>query len=161
MWHSWIDEGQSNLYLFFDQVEEQINQERILVEETEVEERFRQKEIIKRFTYLGEPAETFTTAGIFRAGQDTPQTAPLVVEHAPGIHKIWQWDNKDSGAIDLLFVRALTPPSSQNTTIRFEVTIEGSSTAFASTGDVGFARCKEMDGRLQWLDQFNFGLEPV
>ncbi|MEM8485761.1 MAG: hypothetical protein AAF564_09440 [Bacteroidota bacterium] len=163
-WHSWHVPNAPGCHLYFDCVEHDDTGERILIEEAEVEERFRTRSQIKRFTCEGKPRETFTTVGLFRAGADAPFAAPQAIApaDAAATYRIWQWDNQESDTIDILFVKslALLPQSAM---VQFEVSLEGEQMAFISgeNKDIGYARCKKIDGTWHVLPDFLFGLEML
>ncbi len=80
-WHSWHCNDAPGCHLYFDCVEHDETGERILIEETEVEELFRNRKKIRRFTCEGKPRETFSTIGIFRASMDVPAITPRILFH--------------------------------------------------------------------------------
>ncbi len=168
-WHTWLAGDDPNVYLYFDCVEHDDTEELIRMEEIEVEERFRSKEKITRFTCEGKPEDTFTTVGILRAVLVTPTSAPTPLSRVNSITKtpagysIWRWDNKESNTIDVLLVRSPAEPATQLQAIQFDVPCGEDTISFScgSALEIGFARCKETAGKWHVMTQYLYGLETV
>ncbi|MFK7845401.1 MAG: hypothetical protein AB8G77_08875 [Rhodothermales bacterium] len=168
-WHTWLAGDDPNVYLYFDCVEHNDAGELIQMEEVEVEERFRSKEKITRFTCEGKAKDTFTTVGIFRADHTTPASLPASlppVESAISTseaYSIWRWDNKESDSVDVLFVRALSKEAAKVHAIQFDINLDNQIISFVcnSAQEVGFARCKETAGKWHVEAHYLYGLEVL
>lgn len=168
-WHTWLAGDDANVYLYFDCLEHNNTDELIQVEEVEVEERFRSKQKIRRFTCEGKPAATFTTVGILRADGETPRCSPTPLPYIDSVtpsataYGIWRWDNEESGTVDILLVRTIAGPTVEAQTIQFDVPFGEDVISFicASTQEIGFARCKETAGQWQVISHYLYGLETI
>ncbi len=155
-WFTWLHETQNNVYLYFSSVEQEANDDRVVIEQADVEEQFRNKRQIKRFTFTSEPASSLTTLGLFKASAYKPALEPQVLAQSPNF-KIWQWVNVEAGTVDVILVRSLALPKNQWQPVHFDVNMADDSVQLccAPSQQVGFARFKKGD----LLQDYSFGLE--
>ena len=141
-WCVWQDTDHENVHLFFDCVEQQGVNPHIQIDQTEVEERFRSKRTIQRFTYEGEPTEAISTVGIFKTSNEKPATYPAPLVKHGASYQIWQWDNLESDTTDVLVVRSLATPKESWQPIQFSIQIKESAIPLVCNTDqsIGFTR---------------------
>ncbi len=164
-WHTWTYKNQGNVYLVFGSLEKKASKGIPKTEKRKVEERFRQKQRIKRFSYTAKPAESLTTVGIFCVEQTKPQTAPFILsaEEDAGDYKIWQWENRAAGSVDVLVVRNTNLLSRQQQPVQFKIDINGNALGFSCVDDmpVGFVRCQAGGNHADHMTSYGLDSMPA
>lgn len=164
-WHTWLAHEEDDLHFFFDRVEQPAARGRMRIDQVKVEERFRSKKSVRRFTYKTKSRDALTTVGIFQAAPQKPRHAPQpqrdrTKKDRP--YQVWHWQNTVSDTVDILVVRSPHITSDEREDIRFDVQLNQSSASFLcdASVDVGFARCKKAAGEVwQSMAGFNLGLK--
>ena len=164
-WNTWGVTTELDCSMYFQGVEFEKTKGRVEFDDQDVRERFGKTTTIKRFTYFGPKADAMTTVGIFTAIPEVAKTAPVpqvAYNRSKALtHQIWRWENLSKDIVDIIFVRSQINEEKYEEVVEFDIQLPTDSVKFVCRGrqDVGFARCKIVNGKWEVLDDYLYGMD--
>ena len=168
IWQHWRYDKKPDVYMAFETVEFGRDQGEVRIEDADVEEGFRSRDTIKRFTFLGSEQMALTTMAIFQVHSAPPQMMiqPLIAytDRKPLSYQVWQCTNELEEQVDVILARSPLDAAEAGQAISFVVALPGGNEQeFICPGkqEVGFARLVKASGTWQVDKEYLYGLEPV
>ena len=167
-WYHWRFEKKPDLFLYFQTVEFNRSNSSVSLESVQVEEQFRSREPVKRFTYRGGKDEALTTVGVFQARITSPGSHPTPLiprtSRKPLTHQVWQWKHSDKELIDVLLVRSSIDEFLREQAISTTITLPDNTTrelVCRGLQDIGFARFGKEGDTWMALPEYLYNLELI
>ena len=164
-WKTWRVTDGLQCALYFQGVEYATDRGKIVLDDTEVRERFKQTTTIKRFTYFPPREEAATSFGILTTSEGRTATNPIpqikYTNNKALTHQVWRWDHLNKDIVDIIFARSPINQDRYEQAVLFKIDLPSGPIQFLSRSgqDVGFARCHKVDGSWEVNPDYLYGLE--
>ena len=166
-WKKWRITDGLQCAMYFQGVEYSTDRGKVVLDDTEVRERFKQTNTIKRFTYFPPKEEAATSLGILTASAERTSTNPTPqIEYNKNkalTHQVWRWDHLNKDIIDIIFARSPIDQDRYEEAVVFQIDLPSGPIQFLSHGrqDVGFARCHKVGSTWKVNPDYLYALEPM
>lgn len=173
-WDRWARPDGADLHLFAAGIEYEKALSDAQFEPFEVEERFRTRRTIQRYSLYSRPTTAFATLAVFTSPGDTPPApVPLLPYHDvhARVFQAWTWHHPAAGAVDVLLARSRGNAAANEQSVFVNVApavaagevadlraAESTALRLPPGHDVGFVRFARSDGVWRAVPEFQHGV---